>query len=254
MISALFYKINPPKEIDKFIISYLLWEINNFLGGNIMLSNYYAIQTLLKHGIAELPITAARITAILKEYGYEVIIYDLNNRKHIQLLTNIGVNGIANQTKAFTYKAQNQKIVFIRIDVSNNEKRLLLAHELGHIVMNHISNDNVLGYKPGGLLDDGQEDEANAFALEFLAPTCVLAKKHLRTAEDVEMVTLLDEKRSKAVIDEVKKRRKITNYELELCKRFKLSNRMGINAGLKYFVGSAAICITIIALYNTNKK
>lgn len=76
-----------------------------------MLSNYYAIQTLLKHDIAELPITAARITAILKEYGYEVIIYDLNNRKHIQLLTNIGVYGIANQTKAFTYKAQNQKIV-----------------------------------------------------------------------------------------------------------------------------------------------
>lgn len=214
-----------------------------------MLSNYYAIQTLLKHGIAELPITAARITAILKEYGYEVIIYDLNNRKHIQLLTNIGVYEIANQTKAFTYKTQNQKIVFIRIDVSNNEKRLLLSHELGHIVMNHISNDNVLGYKPGGLLDDGQEDEANAFALEFLAPTCVLAKKHLRTAEDVEMVTLLDEKRSKAVIDEIKKRRKITNYELELCERFKLSNGTGINAWLKYFVGSAAICIIIIIAF-----
>ena len=65
------------------------------------------------------------------------------------------------------------------------------------------------------------------------------------------MVTLLDEKRSKAVIDEIKKRKKITNYEQELCKHFKLSNRTDkkIITRLKYFVGSSAICIMVIITF-----
>lgn len=76
---------------------------------------------------------------------------------------------IAERSKAFTVKSIDEQLVFIRAGLSANDRRLLLAHELGHIVLGHMSDCSVLGYTPAGLIDEGQEDEANESALEFLA-------------------------------------------------------------------------------------
>ncbi len=48
--------------------------------------------------------------------------------------------------KAFTYyNTDGKKIVFIRSGLSNNNRRLLLAHELGHIELSHLSESAFWG-------------------------------------------------------------------------------------------------------------
>lgn len=203
------------------LLSYklLLWE------GVTMISRYYAVKELLENGINSLPITTEQIETILNSKGFKIINYDISYKKHTEILEGLGVLSLASRTKAFTYVHKKEKFVFIKMNVSANEKRLLLAHELGHISLRHVSNNTVVGYRPGGLIDEGQEDEANAFALDFLAPVCVLNRKHINTSQKISGFTLLDEKRSRLVEDEVQNYKKTTEFELELCKRFETSEK-----------------------------
>ena len=130
---------------------------------------------------------------------------------------------------------------------------MLLAHELGHIVLGHMSDSSVLGYKPGGLINEGQEDEANEFALEFLAPVCILCKNHISTPQLISETTLLDDKRSNLVADEVRKHKKYTEYELKLCNQF--STKKEKNIKIRY-VAMAIITalILITATMTTDRK
>ena len=189
-------------------------------GGIIVFARYSAVITLLENKINKLPITINLIEDLLKAKGWSILKYDVNNGKQIELLKQYNIFAIAKRTKAFTYKRKTEKIVFIRSGLSANDKRMLLAHELGHIILGHMSSNNILGYKPGGLIDEGQEDEANEFALEFLAPVCILSQKHINTPQLISAATLLDDKRSRLVADEVRNHKKHTDYEAKLCNQF----------------------------------
>lgn len=191
-----------------------------------MLSRHYALKELWENGVNSLPITTEQIEDILTSKGFKIINYDVSCKEHADILKGLGVLQLASRTKAFTYVNNQEKIVFIKIGISANEKRLLLAHELGHIAMGHISDKGVIGYHPSGLIDEGQEDEANAFALEFLAPVCVLSRKHIRTPQMVSALTLLDEKRSRLIADEIHNYTQSTHLEAELCRKFEISGNI----------------------------
>ena len=181
-----------------------------------MLSRYKAIISLLENGVTQLPITSIQVKNIIKKYGWDIVEYSLESNIHIKLLDKYNVLSIAERSKAFTVKSIDEQLVFIRAGLSANDRRLLLAHELGHIVLGHMSDCSVLGYTPAGLIDEGQEDEANEFALEFLAPTCILSQKRINTPQLISAATLLDDKRSRLVADEVRNHKKHTDYEAKL--------------------------------------
>ena len=185
-----------------------------------MLSRYKAIISLLENGVTQLPITSIQVKNIIKKYGWDIVEYSLESNIHIKLLDKYNVLSIAERSKAFTVKSIDEQLVFIRAGLSANDRRLLLAHELGHIVLGHMADNNVLGYTPAGLIDEGQEDEANEFALEFLAPTCILSQKRINTPQLISAATLLDDKRSRLVADEVRNHKKHTDYEAKLCNQF----------------------------------
>ena len=185
-----------------------------------MLSRYKAIISLLENGVTQLPITSIQVKNIIKKYGWDIVEYSLESNIHIKLLVKYNVLSIAERSKAFTVKSIDEQLVFIRAGLSANDRRLLLAHELGHIVLGHMSDCSVLGYTPAGLIDEGQEDEANEFALEFLAPTCILSQKRINTPQLISAATLLDDKRSRLVADEVRNHKKHTDYEAKLCNQF----------------------------------
>lgn len=218
-----------------------------------MVARYKAVTTLLENAVNKLPISLTHIENIIKKNGWSIIGYNLNSENHIKLLKQYDVLSIAKRTKAFTYKHETEKIVFVRSGLSSNDKRMLLAHELGHIVLGHMSDSSVLGYKPGGLINEGQEDEANEFALEFLAPVCILCKNHISTPQLISETTLLDDKRSNLVADEVRKHKKYTEYELKLCNQF--STKKEINIKIRY-VAMAIITalILITATMTTDRK
>lgn len=213
-------------------------------GGIIVFARYSAVITLLENKINKLPITINLIEDLLKAKGWSILKYDVNNGKQIELLKQYNIFAIAKRTKAFTYKRKTEKIVFIRSGLSANDKRMLLAHELGHIILGHMSSNNILGYKPGGLIDEGQEDEANEFALEFLAPVCVLCKNHISTPQLISETTLLDDKRSNLVADEVRKHKKYTEYELKLCNQF--STKKEKNIKIRYVAMAIITALVLV--------
>lgn len=210
-----------------------------------MVSRYYAVKTLLISKINELPITVSQIERIIADKKFKIIYYDIDHDEHIRILEKIGVYSLAKQAKAFTYVGKYGNMVFVRSYLSNNDKRLLLAHELGHIILGHTSDNCVLGYSPCGIIDDGQEDEANDFALEFLAPVCVLDRKHLTDASAVSAITLLDRKRSHAVADEIKNHKKFTEHELNLCDQFEIFKLPKRSVKKEIIIG--ALCFVILA-------
>lgn len=218
-----------------------------------MVAKYKAVIALLDDGITQLPITLAQVENTIKKYGCNIIEYSLKSNVHIKLLEKYNILSIAERSKAFTVKSIDEQIVFIRSGLSANDRRLLLAHELGHIVLGHMSDNNVLGYKPGGLIDEGQEDEANEFALEFLAPVCILSQKRINTPRLVSATTLLDEKRSNLVTYEVKKHTKYTDYEVKLCNQF--STKKEKNIKIKYAATAIITAIIlVIAVITTDRK
>lgn len=214
-----------------------------------MVSRYYAIKELSENGVNALPVTTEQLEAIIISKGFKIINYDVSCKKHAEILNNFGALQLAGRTKAFTYVSKQEKVVFISIGISANEKRLLLAHELGHIALNHVSGDSVIGYKPGGLIDDGQEDEANSFALEFLAPVCVLNRNHINSPQEVSALTLLDEKRSKLVADEVRNYKKPTEAEMNYCRKFAKSNKSCKNRRNKIILRTAIIIISVAVTF-----
>lgn len=185
-----------------------------------MMSRYCAVRALLKYGVTKLPISLEQIIEILKSSGWEIIHYDLENEEHIEILEECNAVSAAKEAEAFTYKKDDAQIIFIRAGLSANTRRVLLAHELGHIEMDHFTSDGWLEYHPFGLIDDELEDEANNFALEFLAPICVLDQQQIWSAAAIESATLLDSKRSQMVADEIRRHEAFSAYEKELCSTF----------------------------------
>lgn len=193
-----------------------------------MLPRYYAEKELLESGINSLPITTEQIEAVITGKGFKIINYDTSCKQHAEILTDLGVLPLANRTKAFTYVGNTEKIVFVKISVSANEKRLLLAHELGHIAMGHFSNDIIKAYTPWGLIDCGQEDEANSFALEFLAPICILKKLYVKSPQKIKDIALIDDKFINIIRDNIKACSSLSDIGAVIYKRFKMQRASNI--------------------------
>lgn len=69
----------------------------------------------------------------------------------------------------FTYGDDNKNVIFINKDQYITRKRFTLAHELGHIALNHkLELDNIP--------DNVRETEANTFASLLLCPPFIVLK------------------------------------------------------------------------------
>lgn len=84
---------------------------------------------------------------------------------------------------------------------------------------------------------DLQEIEANAFARELLAPACVIKLKRYNS-EEIKNNTLVSEENANIQYTQAHKRRKYTNTEKQLVKRFKG----------RYFKCVAALIAAVISI------
>lgn len=126
-----------------------------------------AREILLQYGISE-P-TLENVIYIIEQCGYELLEYSKNDTSSAiyQLIERINLLPYALSGKAFAYRCNDTKVVFVCEEMSASEKLYALAHELGHIVCYHLGN---------GLGDSEVEQEymANEFAHFLLNPPAVL--------------------------------------------------------------------------------
>lgn len=213
-----------------------------------MTAQYYAIQTLLQYNIKEFPILVGNIESILLDRGWIIKSYDINSSDYINIFKRMGVLDIAKYSPAFSIKTDNNMILFYRNNLSNAGKRFALAHELGHDIMGHFSKHGILGFQENGLLDDNQEREANEFALEFLAPICVLSVNRITTVEDISIFSLLDKKHCYEILTKIDNHNKYSNAEIELCKKIKAIKSPGKYKNIKLIISTSVLTIIIVTV------
>lgn len=107
---------------------------------------------------------------IIKQQGYTIVGYDkFSNKKDVEVVLNeLNLKQFSQTVKAFTYADNNYRIVFISNGLSDAETIILLAHEAGHIFLNHMSRLN-------GICDVNVtfENEANEFSHYLICPSFV---------------------------------------------------------------------------------
>lgn len=82
--------------------------------------------------------------------------------------------------------------ILLRENMSNQMKRFVCAHELGHLMLEHFSHGTFLTYTEEDRRK-GLENSASAFAMRIICPACVLWGCNARSTEDISRICGIEE-------------------------------------------------------------
>lgn len=103
----------------------------------------------------------ARVKHLIEKY---------NTRDPLKIISHLGIKvnyDYLNETKGFYIKILKNKFIIINSLLSENEKRIVLAHELGHALLHNSKSTCYI--REYTLFPRGRhENEANKFAAELL--------------------------------------------------------------------------------------
>lgn len=102
-----------------------------------------------------------------EKLGYTIVgFHNACNDEDVSVVINeLGLQNAILHSKGFTYADSNYRLIFVNEDLNENEKIMVMSHELGHIECGHITEKSVFGD------DVRQECEANEFSLYLLNHT-----------------------------------------------------------------------------------
>lgn len=117
-----------------------------------------ARQFLIKHRLKKVTLSTVKLAA--KTEGYTIVEFNnLVNDKDVNILVEaLHLKEYVRTAKGFTYADGNYRLIFLHEDLNDSEKLLVLLHEIGHIVLGHLTANSVIGN------DVLQEHEANEFS------------------------------------------------------------------------------------------
>ena len=101
------------------------------------------------------------LNKICKEYGIRPVSY----RSGQQVIHNHNLEQLVSQTSGFCFFDGNQPVIFYDDSLPVIDVRFTVAHEMGHILLGHLSFRSDFREK----LPDSAEREADAFAVQLLA-------------------------------------------------------------------------------------
>ena len=121
------------------------------------------IKKLTKTFIKKYKLTSIDYSAlkcVAGKMGYTVIEFNsIFNEKDVEtVIRNLNLAESAIKSKGFTYVSAEYRLIFINEDLNNEEKLLVISHEIGHIVCEHFSAVPIIGN------DVKEEHEANEFS------------------------------------------------------------------------------------------
>lgn len=125
-----------------------------------------AWETLLYCGITKLPVD-------LKQICHKLGIGLLSYTQGYRIIQRYGLLPALRGADGFLFRVENgPSIIFYRPEQTEGRRSFTIAHEIGHYCMGHVSiGENTLR-RSGS--DDPMERDADRFAAQLLAPSCVL--------------------------------------------------------------------------------
>lgn len=133
-------------------------------------------------GITSLPVN---LNAILKHFGVRAYPYSRNWNQ----LRALGMENAAQSTSGLAFYRDASPIIMYDDRNTTNRIRFTVAHELGHIALGHVlpGEYTVVNREPSPS-DSPMERAANHFAIDLLAPACVLWGMGVHTAPEIAAV------------------------------------------------------------------
>lgn len=126
-------------------------------------------QTLLNHNITKLPVNVVKIAT------------DLG----IDVLKNSSTNILSENEVGATFLIEDKFIIIYDDTIKSvGRKRFTIAHELGHILLGHVTPNELYArnsYKNSSSI----EKDADTFASRLLAPACVLWGLNATSYKDI---------------------------------------------------------------------
>lgn len=157
-----------------------------------------AWRILLDCKIGRLPVDLSLICKVL---GVRTASYSTNRA----LIQRRNLSAIVARSDGLSFFAGDMPVVLYNETCTPERIRFTIAHELGHIVLGHIS--------PGGVTtanrepnpqDDLKETTANQFAARLLAPACVLWALDIHTADEVARICHISKQAAEFRADRMK--------------------------------------------------
>lgn len=137
---------------------------------------------LLDCKIDRLPVD---LNLICKALGVRTAPYGANRA----LIQRKNLSEIVARSDGLSFFAGNMPVILYNETCTPERVRFTIAHELGHIVLGHISPGGVtVANREPNPQDDPKEIAANQFAVRLLAPACVLWGVGLHTANEIAQV------------------------------------------------------------------
>lgn len=133
-----------------------------------------AWQFLIDNQVSELPL---QLLTICRNNGYRLLL----DCKGIYL---------KEDDRGATFLKEGKWQIVLNVGDSIQARRYTLAHELGHIFLGHPLRDGKFGRSFGiqRTPKTPEEYQAERFAIDILAPSCVLYGLNLHTAEEISRV------------------------------------------------------------------
>lgn len=133
-----------------------------------------AWQFLIDNQVSELPL---QLLTICRNNGYRLLL----DSKGIYL---------KEDDRGATFLKEGKWQIVLNVGDSIQARRYTLAHELGHIFLGHPLRDGKFGRSFGiqRTPKTPEEYQAERFAIDILAPSCVLYGLNLHTAEEISKV------------------------------------------------------------------
>lgn len=126
---------------------------------------------LIENQVTELPL---KLSAICRENGYSLLLDSKSTY-------------LTDKDRGVTFRRNGEWQIVLNAFDSVPVRRYTLAHEIGHIYLGHTLQDGKYGRSFGvqRTPKTPEEYQAERFAIDILAPACVLWGLNLHTAEEI---------------------------------------------------------------------
>lgn len=145
---------------------------------------------LLENDIEDFRQDLESVIALVKQKGWRIYSY----QEKRELLEEFEVVEYAAEHNGFTYVFHQEYIIFYKDELAYNQKIFVIMHEIGHIEAHHTYSGCILGQADTSWKTNEQEQEADIFACECLAPSCILSSMGADTVEKLKRMSLLPDR------------------------------------------------------------